>query len=231
MRSAQALAATMNTNGIIAAVRLRRKSSLHTCARAVRPITQSGQARATWAELLAASEARAPTTDHATDLPRVSSSRRSAPAATDAISLGLRGHAMVSAPATEREQASCRQVVTDRRRAGRTGAQSSPEAAGTGRASALVMSRVERLISKFALRGLSEALRTELAEEPDVHICTVFPYAGDRMRSSRAQPVLPVPAHARSMRRCGSTRTAPWHGRRSRWPDAKEPGGPECSIR
>lgn len=32
-------------------------------------------------------------------------------------------------------------------------------------------------ISKFALRGLSEALRVELADEPDIHVCSVFPYA------------------------------------------------------
>lgn len=35
------------------------------------------------------------------------------------------------------------------------------------------------VISKFALRGLSEALRAELAEEPDVHVCSIFPYAID----------------------------------------------------
>jgi short-subunit dehydrogenase len=35
------------------------------------------------------------------------------------------------------------------------------------------------VISKFALRGMSEALRTELAELPDVHVCTIFPYAID----------------------------------------------------
>jgi NAD(P)-dependent dehydrogenase (short-subunit alcohol dehydrogenase family) len=33
------------------------------------------------------------------------------------------------------------------------------------------------VISKFALRGLSEALRCELADEPDVHVCSIFPYA------------------------------------------------------
>jgi len=32
-------------------------------------------------------------------------------------------------------------------------------------------------ISKFALRGLTEALRVELADEPDIHVCSVFPYA------------------------------------------------------
>jgi NAD(P)-dependent dehydrogenase (short-subunit alcohol dehydrogenase family) len=33
------------------------------------------------------------------------------------------------------------------------------------------------VISKFALRGLSEALRSELAEYPGVHVCTLLPYA------------------------------------------------------
>ena len=32
-------------------------------------------------------------------------------------------------------------------------------------------------ISKFALRGLSEALRTGVADMPRVHVCTLFPYA------------------------------------------------------
>jgi NAD(P)-dependent dehydrogenase (short-subunit alcohol dehydrogenase family) len=35
------------------------------------------------------------------------------------------------------------------------------------------------VISKFAVRGLSEALRVELADEPDIHVCTVVPYAID----------------------------------------------------
>ena len=35
------------------------------------------------------------------------------------------------------------------------------------------------VISKFALRGLSEALRAELADEPDIHVSTIFPYAID----------------------------------------------------
>ncbi len=34
-------------------------------------------------------------------------------------------------------------------------------------------------ISKFGLAGLSEALRVELAEHPDIHVCTIFPYAID----------------------------------------------------
>jgi len=33
------------------------------------------------------------------------------------------------------------------------------------------------VISKFALRGLSEALRAEVANEPDIHVCTMLAYA------------------------------------------------------
>jgi NAD(P)-dependent dehydrogenase (short-subunit alcohol dehydrogenase family) len=35
------------------------------------------------------------------------------------------------------------------------------------------------VISKFALQGLSETLRKGLAEEPDIHVCTLLPYAID----------------------------------------------------
>jgi NAD(P)-dependent dehydrogenase (short-subunit alcohol dehydrogenase family) len=35
------------------------------------------------------------------------------------------------------------------------------------------------VISKFALRGVSETLRVELADQPDIHVCTVLPYAVD----------------------------------------------------
>jgi NAD(P)-dependent dehydrogenase (short-subunit alcohol dehydrogenase family) len=35
------------------------------------------------------------------------------------------------------------------------------------------------VISKFALHGLTEALRSELADEPDIHVCTLLPYAID----------------------------------------------------
>lgn len=34
-------------------------------------------------------------------------------------------------------------------------------------------------MSKFALRGLSECLRVELANEPDIHVCTLLPYTVD----------------------------------------------------
>lgn len=35
------------------------------------------------------------------------------------------------------------------------------------------------VISKFALKGLTETLRTALADEPDVHVCTLLPYTID----------------------------------------------------
>lgn len=35
------------------------------------------------------------------------------------------------------------------------------------------------VISKFALNGLSEALRVEVAEQVDIHVCTLCPYAID----------------------------------------------------
>lgn len=35
------------------------------------------------------------------------------------------------------------------------------------------------VISKFGLRGLSEALRTEFADQPNIHVCSIFPYAID----------------------------------------------------
>jgi short-subunit dehydrogenase len=34
-------------------------------------------------------------------------------------------------------------------------------------------------ISKFGVHGLSETLRVELADEPDIHVCTLYPYAVD----------------------------------------------------
>jgi NAD(P)-dependent dehydrogenase (short-subunit alcohol dehydrogenase family) len=33
------------------------------------------------------------------------------------------------------------------------------------------------VISKFGLHGLSEALRAEVAAQPDIHVCTLYPYA------------------------------------------------------
>lgn len=35
------------------------------------------------------------------------------------------------------------------------------------------------VISKFGIKGLSEALRVEFAKEPDIHVCTVLPFSID----------------------------------------------------
>ncbi len=35
------------------------------------------------------------------------------------------------------------------------------------------------VISKFALHGLTEALRAELSDQPNIHVCTLLPYAID----------------------------------------------------
>ncbi len=35
------------------------------------------------------------------------------------------------------------------------------------------------VVSKFGLRGLSEALRVQLSDHPDIHVCTLLPYAID----------------------------------------------------
>jgi short-subunit dehydrogenase len=58
-------------------------------------------------------------------------------------------------------------------------------------------------ISKFGMRGLSEALRVELADEPDIHVCTIMPYAIDTQhfeaaasrvgREARAMPPTQAP--------------------------------------
>lgn len=59
------------------------------------------------------------------------------------------------------------------------------------------------VISKFGLRGMSESLRAELADEPDIHVCTVLPYAVDTphfqtgasemKRHARAMPPVQTP--------------------------------------
>lgn len=61
------------------------------------------------------------------------------------------------------------------------------------------------VISKFGVRGLSEALRVEVADEPEIHICTVLPYtidtphfevAANRVaRAPRALPPMQSPEH------------------------------------
>jgi short-subunit dehydrogenase len=56
------------------------------------------------------------------------------------------------------------------------------------------------VISKFALRGLTETLRVEFADYPDVHVCTLLPYAiatphfetGANRAGALARPVPPV---------------------------------------
>jgi short-subunit dehydrogenase len=61
------------------------------------------------------------------------------------------------------------------------------------------------VISKFALRGLSEALRAELADQRDIHVCTLLPYAIDTPhfqsganlvgRKAYAMPPMQSPEH------------------------------------
>lgn len=62
------------------------------------------------------------------------------------------------------------------------------------------------IISKFALRGLSEALRAEIADQPDIHVCTLLPYAMNTQhfetaanftgREPHALPPAPAPEEA-----------------------------------
>jgi short-subunit dehydrogenase len=58
--------------------------------------------------------------------------------------------------------------------------------------------------SKFAVRGLSESLRMELRDEPDVHVCTILPgpvdtplfqHAGNRTGGPVESPSLPMDPH------------------------------------
>jgi short-subunit dehydrogenase len=58
--------------------------------------------------------------------------------------------------------------------------------------------------SKFAVRGLSESLRMELRDEPDVHVCTILPgpvdtplfqHAGNRTGGRVESPSLPMDPH------------------------------------
>jgi NAD(P)-dependent dehydrogenase (short-subunit alcohol dehydrogenase family) len=51
------------------------------------------------------------------------------------------------------------------------------------------------VISKFALRGLTEALRTELADERGVHICAIYPYAMDTEHFQTGANHIGHPAH------------------------------------
>jgi NAD(P)-dependent dehydrogenase (short-subunit alcohol dehydrogenase family) len=52
------------------------------------------------------------------------------------------------------------------------------------------------VISKFALRGMSEALRTALADEPDIHVCTILPYAIDTPHFQSGANEIGIEAHA-----------------------------------
>lgn len=66
------------------------------------------------------------------------------------------------------------------------------------------------VISKHGLRGLSQALRVELADEPGIHICSVYPYAMNTQhfeaganlvgKRARAMPVAqPIESAARAI--------------------------------
>lgn len=52
------------------------------------------------------------------------------------------------------------------------------------------------VISKFAVRGLSEALRTAVADEPDIHVCSLLPYAIDTQHFQVAGNELGVKVYA-----------------------------------
>jgi NAD(P)-dependent dehydrogenase (short-subunit alcohol dehydrogenase family) len=52
------------------------------------------------------------------------------------------------------------------------------------------------VISKFALRGLSEALRAELANQPRIHVCTLLPYAIDTQHFQTGANFVGRQAHA-----------------------------------
>jgi NAD(P)-dependent dehydrogenase (short-subunit alcohol dehydrogenase family) len=52
------------------------------------------------------------------------------------------------------------------------------------------------VISKFALRGLTEALRAELANEPNIHVCSLLPYAVDTEHFESGANHIGLGAHA-----------------------------------
>jgi NAD(P)-dependent dehydrogenase (short-subunit alcohol dehydrogenase family) len=52
------------------------------------------------------------------------------------------------------------------------------------------------VISKFALRGLTDALRAEFADERDIHVCTALPYAMNTPHFETAASHAEHPAHA-----------------------------------
>ena len=51
------------------------------------------------------------------------------------------------------------------------------------------------VISKFAIRGLSETLRMDLAEFPNIHVCTLLPYAIDTQHFEAGANFVGRPAH------------------------------------
>lgn len=51
------------------------------------------------------------------------------------------------------------------------------------------------VISKFAIRGLTETLRMDLAEFPDIHVCTLLPYAIDTQHFEAGANFIGRPAH------------------------------------
>jgi short-subunit dehydrogenase len=54
------------------------------------------------------------------------------------------------------------------------------------------------VISKFALRGLSQALRVDLADEPDIHVCSLLPYAMNTPHFQSGASQMGKRAHAMS---------------------------------
>lgn len=52
------------------------------------------------------------------------------------------------------------------------------------------------VISKFALHGLTEALRSELSDQPEIHVCTLLPYAIDTPHFQAGANLLGRQAHA-----------------------------------
>jgi NAD(P)-dependent dehydrogenase (short-subunit alcohol dehydrogenase family) len=78
------------------------------------------------------------------------------------------------------------------------------------------------VISKFALRGMTEAVRVQVAEYPDIHICSFLPYAIDTPhfesgknvtgRAARAmQPIQPPEYVAAALVRMAQRPKREWH--------------------
>ena len=52
------------------------------------------------------------------------------------------------------------------------------------------------VVSKFAVRGLSETLRTAVADDPDIHVCTLLPYAFNSFHFESGANHVGLDAHA-----------------------------------